>query len=141
MKNTKLPQPPEFHFAILRHITGEDIHWDLLLELPGRSGLATWQIRRDPDLWVHPECSETGTWFLARALPDHRRIYLDYQGPISGRRGHVTQVDGGKLVIFFLNETRLEVGLTGRHYALRLILRRAESGADVWELHAEKDAD
>jgi hypothetical protein len=28
-------------------------------------------------------------------LPDHRRVYLDYEGPISGGRGEVVRVEAG----------------------------------------------
>ena len=31
----------------------------------------------------------------ATALADHRVMYLDYQGPVSGNRGQVTQWDAG----------------------------------------------
>ena len=31
----------------------------------------------------------------ALQMPDHRRLYLDYEGPVSGGRGSVTRWDGG----------------------------------------------
>ena len=35
----------------------------------------------------------------AERLPDHRRRYLDYEGPISGNRGSVIRWDAGDYVL------------------------------------------
>ncbi|HYE21433.1 MAG TPA: hypothetical protein VEA69_23500 [Tepidisphaeraceae bacterium] len=36
----------------------------------------------------------------ATRLPNHRPIYLDYEGPVSGGRGRVTRVAGGRCLFF-----------------------------------------
>ncbi len=57
-------------FVLLEH-RWEGIHWDLMLERGGV--LCTWAI----DAPVVPEAD-----LPARALPDHRRIYLEFQGDL-----------------------------------------------------------
>ncbi|MDP7275841.1 MAG: DNA polymerase ligase N-terminal domain-containing protein [Planctomycetaceae bacterium] len=72
-------------FVILSHDRPFQ-HWDLLLEIDAGSPLLTWRILDDPG---------EGTGWRAEPLPDHRREYLDYEGPISGDRGTVTRWDAG----------------------------------------------
>ena len=59
-------------------------HWDLMLETEGM--LRTWQIHQQP---------VANQQLQATPLPDHRIDYLQYEGPVSGDRGHVSQWDGG----------------------------------------------
>lgn len=48
--------------------------------------LRTWALAEEP-------CA--GKMIDAELLPDHRREYLDYEGPISGDRGNVIRWDHG----------------------------------------------
>ena len=48
--------------------------------------LRTWALAKEPSL---------GQTCDAELLPDHRPHYLEYEGPVSGDRGHVTQWDRG----------------------------------------------
>jgi hypothetical protein len=70
------------------------VHWDLMLE----SGdvLHTWALAAEP---------APNLPIAAEQLPDHRLIYLDYEGPISGNRGTVTRWDAGRFEV--LSETPL----------------------------------
>jgi len=54
--------------------------------------LATWQVSDDPASLTAqaPENSAR-----AKRLADHRRAYLDYEGPVSGNRGQVKRHDRG----------------------------------------------
>jgi hypothetical protein len=70
-------------FALLEH-HWDGVHWDLLLDVGDT--LRTWAI----DVPIVP-----GRVLPARALGDHRRVYLDYEGAISGDRGWVRRVDQG----------------------------------------------
>ncbi len=63
-------------------------HWDFLIE--DGSGLASWRLSEFPA----PENRVPAT-----ALPVHRRLYLDYEGPVSGNRGMVTRRDAGYLCL------------------------------------------
>jgi hypothetical protein len=70
-------------FVILEH-DHPDLHWDLMLE--AGHVLQTWRLSSAPT----PGCVVAAT-----ALPDHRPIYLDYEGPVSGNRGTVCRWDAG----------------------------------------------
>ena len=70
-------------FVLLEHVWN-GVHWDFMLE--HGEVLRTWAI--DAPIVA-------GQDLPARALPDHRRIYLDYEGEISGNRGQVRRVDTG----------------------------------------------
>jgi hypothetical protein len=70
-------------FVILEH-DHPFRHWDLLLEA-GDVAL-TWRLLRPP-LPDEP--------IAAERLPDHRLMYLDYEGPVSGDRGTVNRVASG----------------------------------------------
>lgn len=77
-------------YVILHHCLPDgSCHWDLCLE-QGHT-LATWQLAAHPARLASGEIAE----ITARRIADHRLAYLDYQGPISGGRGHVTRVDRG----------------------------------------------
>lgn len=75
-------------FALLLHSLSDGDHLDLMIDLGG--ALATWQLAVEPAPW-DGGCRT----FVARRLPDHRRTYLDYEGPVSGDRGKVRRVEQG----------------------------------------------
>ncbi len=73
-------------FVILHHVGHDRPHWDFMLEED--ESLATWRLYHDP-LAVGKEGLE-----LFR-IGDHRKVYLDYEGPVSGDRGEVKRVCQG----------------------------------------------
>ena len=91
-----------FRFVVLEHQLPAESrrhsHWDLLLEQPPEWGgmLLTFDVSVPPAEWGKPT--------LVAKLADHRAHYLDYQGPISGNRGSVTQVLEG--TILWLEKTK-----------------------------------
>ena len=85
-------------FAVLHHAGGADgaggadaAHYDFLFDTTDTSSLVTFRL---PD-W--PLVS--ATTHPALKLRDHRRIYLTFEGQISGDRGHVSRVAEGELQI------------------------------------------
>ncbi|MBI3408409.1 MAG: hypothetical protein HY040_08635 [Planctomycetes bacterium] len=72
-------------FVILEHDHPE-LHWDFMLEMDGI--LKTWRLGSPPVI--------DGDAIAATPLPDHRLLYLDYEGPVSGGRGTVKRWDGGE---------------------------------------------
>lgn len=70
-------------FVILHH-DWPSPHWDLLLE--HGPVLKAWRLLAEPGV---------GRAVPAEANFDHRLLYLDYEGPISGARGTVTRWDAG----------------------------------------------
>ena len=84
---------------------GRGDHYDLMLSPPGAGQLWTWAITANPLCQPLPlECQ-------AERLPDHRRIYLDYQGPVSGDRGHVQQAAKGTCETVVWSEQQVKVRL------------------------------
>lgn len=71
-------------FVILTH-DHPFLHWDFLFE--AGSSLESWRLLDQPIL---------NRWLRAERLPDHRTIYLDYEGPVSGNRGLVQQYTCGE---------------------------------------------
>src|SRR5438552_222517 len=71
-------------FVVLEH-DHPVLHWDLMLEAGGV--LQTWRLAQPP--------LPSSAAIEATRLPDHRLMYLDYEGPISGNRGAVTRWDAG----------------------------------------------
>lgn len=70
-------------FVILAH-DWPTPHWDLLLE--AGSVLKAWRLLAEPGL---------GATVPAQPNYDHRLLYLDYEGPLSGDRGRVSRWDEG----------------------------------------------
>jgi hypothetical protein len=70
-------------FVILEH-DHPFLHWDLLLE--EECSARTWRLLRKPCL---------GEPIRAEQLPEHRLMYLDYEGPVSGSRGSVRRFLAG----------------------------------------------
>lgn len=70
---------------VVHHHTGYgEPHYDLMIDLGGE-GLATWRC----PAWPLP-----GGDGLQR-IDDHRRAYLDYEGPTASGRGSVRRVERG----------------------------------------------
>lgn len=72
-------------YVVLQHADVDEPHFDLMFEtLPG-SMLATWR----SEIWPIDRPTP-----LTR-LRDHRRLYLEYEGQLSGQRGTVYRVAEG----------------------------------------------
>jgi hypothetical protein len=107
-------------FVILTHETpataARPSHWDFMLEHEG--ALWTWCLQQSPDQ-AEPQPAER--------LPDHRAMYLDYEGPISGNRGSVTQWDRGSYeALTPFSETEVTVRLSGRKLVGLVTLTKTE---------------
>lgn len=77
----------EPRFVVLRHTMPGGDHYDLMFECDGV--LATW---RSPC-----PLSEIGAKPVRLTrIGDHRLAYLEYEGPLSGNRGHVERVERGR---------------------------------------------
>lgn len=92
--------------VVLRHTLPEGAaHLDWLIErADGVAGLITFRL----DVGV--ELSRPGG-MRAERIGDHRRDYLDYEGPVSGGRGRVDRVARYGVVELVETETRLMVVL------------------------------
>lgn len=111
-------------YVILHHQGIETPHFDLMIETVEGSALSTWRLDRWP-----PADGD-----LATPLPDHRRAYLDYQGPLSDNRGHVSRIAAGSCLILHNSPDQLTVQMDGK-FQLSLKkgspLKRGQEG--FWE--------
>jgi len=101
-------------FAILEH-DHPVLHWDFLLE--ESETLLTWRLSAPP---------ESGAVMDALEMFDHRRLYLDYEGPVSGDRGSVTRWDGGAFEWEVREVDRIAVRLCGARLSGVFRLERLE---------------
>ena len=89
---------------------GKPSHWDLMLERDG--ALMTWSLAELPANWRAPSGHDVIDMKAAR-LSDHRLAYLDYEGPVSGDRGHVKRIDRGNYEVVDESPEWLHVRLAG----------------------------
>lgn len=92
-------------YVILHHRLPASEHWDLLLEQ--EAALATWQLPRPPN-------GSDGHPLEAIRIFDHRKKYLDYEGPVSDNRGVVQRHDRGRYRMVDLSDGRWVVDLDGQ---------------------------
>jgi hypothetical protein len=120
-------------FVILRHETtaGSErpSHWDWMFQ--EGEALVTWAA----EVWP-----QAGQPVVARHLPDHRLAYLDYEGPVSGNRGHVVRVDRGQYRIADRSASSMPLTLIVRSERLSgtLLLSRDEA-EPRWRMVYEPD--
>ena len=88
-------------YVILEH-DGPEKHWDFMLETG--PVLLTWKLAAAPPASVS---------IPAEKSFDHRLMYLDYEGPISGDRGSVSRWDGGTFETLIEQENRRVIRLQG----------------------------
>ena len=88
-------------FAILDHDWPER-HWDFLLE--AGDVLRAWRLLEEPEI---------GKAIPAESNFDHRLIYLDYEGRLSGDRGSVLRWDAGSFEWLENEPERVMVKLAG----------------------------
>lgn len=100
--------------VLLRHdLPDGSHHFDWMLETDANGPLVTFRLDRD--------ISQDAGPFVAEPLGDHRRRYLDYEGPISGDRGSVTRIAEGRcdLVSRSNGELAIRISLGNRHQTIR----------------------
>jgi hypothetical protein len=116
-------------FVILEH-DHPTLHWDLMLQ--AGETLRTWRLARAP---VHP-----GEAIQATAIGDHRPVYLDYEGPVSGGRGKVFRWDHGTYTEeepgIVRSEKRVVIRVEGQRLRGLAILER-DSG-DQWTFRSSQ---
>lgn len=114
---------PMPRFVLLEHVWN-GVHWDFMLEWG--EVLRTWAI---------DEPIVAGKELAARALCDHRLVYLEYEGAISGGRGWVRRVDWGTYRVVAWSADRVRVEVFGNQLADELELRLVgdeSPGAPRW---------
>ena len=113
-------------FAVLEH-DHPTLHWDFLLEDGGV--LLTWRLSAPP---------APGPAVAAEKAFDHRLVYLDYEGPVSGGRGRVKRWDGGTFDWDVHEADRLTVRLAGGRLHGVFRLERRDDGMWVGSFTADQ---
>lgn len=108
-------------YVILHHIghPSKRDHYDWMLERDGR--LCTWIVDR-PDLAP------------GRAVQsfDHRLVYIEHEGPVSGDRGEVRRVASGTYEPIEWEERRIRIRLGAK--LLTLTTRQVPGEGAEWQL-------
>ena len=107
-------------FVVLEH-RWDGVHWDFLVEDGPR--LRTWAI---------DEPIVAGATLTARSLPPHRKVYLDYEGAISGDRGTVHRWDRGVAHVEVWDDRRVRLRVEGDQLV---------GVVDLWNEGGEADAE
>jgi hypothetical protein len=118
-------------------------HWDFMLESGGL--LRTWALPRLPIDWkaahertaaIDSACPPIagGSSVDAEQLPDHRLVYLDYEGPVSHSRGHVSRIEAGTFIANGERSANWQVTLVGNDVYGEVTLHRSTSDGDKWTL-------
>jgi DNA polymerase Ligase (LigD) len=107
-------------FVVLEH-DHPSLHWDLMLE--AGAALQTWRLQAPPAPGPAREVERS---------PDHRKLYLDYQGPVGGGRGQVARWDQGTFTWQAREEGLVVVSLAGQR--LRGLLRLEQLPDTSWHV-------
>ena len=99
-------------FVVLRHEGVPQPHFDLMIESTPGGKLLTWR----SDVWPIVEPTNL------KHLGDHRRDYLDYEGPLSGGRGHVKRVAAGTADMHRATDDELIADLAGISLHIRRLV-------------------
>ncbi|MGV3486933.1 MAG: hypothetical protein ACO1RT_21135 [Planctomycetaceae bacterium] len=89
---------------------GTNAHFDWMFD----HGQALWTWATD----ILADSATRGDWLgeattTAIRLPDHRRAYLTFEGPLSGDRGHVRRVESGSFEVLRADLDHYEFAVTG----------------------------
>lgn len=120
-------------FVLLKHSLPPEsprgTHWDFMLEMG--EALRTWALEDPP---------ESDREIAALPLANHRLEYLEYEGPVSGNRGHVERVDRGEYTLVADLPDRCEVVVRGAQLRGLIALWKA-SDDQRWCFVLRADAD
>lgn len=103
--------------------SGRPTHWDLMLE--DGEILLTWALQALP---------EHGSVAQVQMLPDHRPVYLTYEGPVSGNRGSVRRWDQGEFQWVQRNDHSLQIRVNGQRLDGEIRLTREQRSVASWRM-------
>jgi len=109
-------------FVILEH-NHPYVHWDFMFE-EGDS-LRSWRLLNEPAL---------DAWIEAERLPNHRKAYLDYEGPVSGDRGEVVRWKFGSCQVREFQNERICLTLNGSRWEVDMTLVRITADSEEWRV-------
>jgi hypothetical protein len=104
-------------------------HWDFMVEAGDK--LRSWRLAAAPG---------PGQVVPAEPAFDHRLLYLDYEGPVSGERGNVSRWDAGTFRDMREEDGRVTLCLDGERLRGIAVLARGPSGDWSFALEMERDS-
>lgn len=105
-------------FVIHHHVTVPE-HYDLMLE--AEETLHTWQLTTK-----NLTSLLSGRRIEAVKIHDHRKMYLEYEGPVSCDRGHVSLFDSGEYRLMKEKKHRTEYFFSGKKLTGRVVFTRED---------------
>ena len=111
-------------YVVLHHVGHGPPHFDLMLERDADGPLRTFRVAAWPVVGRQ----------AVVPLTDHRRVYLTFEGDVSGGRGRVWRVEGGSVAI-------ASDGGTTRFRFRALEVNGAVRAEDVFDLVLEVEED
>ena len=120
------PTRREVRFVVLRHcVSRNDVHFDLMVD--SGDAMATWRC---------PEAPETasGAAMTCEKLADHRRRYLEYEGPLSQNRGDVRRHDGGYCRLLAAGDGVWQIAFRGTRLRGEYELSSLDQDRRFWSL-------
>lgn len=126
-----MPDPRDEPSAVLLLHTLPDrsSHFDLMLAPDSAAPLLTFRLDADPFLSL-PSSAH------ADRLPEHRRAYLSYEGPLTDNRGSVARVRSGRAVIHASTPDLLRAEIDWGDGPVLLDAAPVEPASDRWILRA-----
>lgn len=110
-------------FVIQKHTRGDDVHWDLMLEIGDT--LQTYRLDKAPNKVLHHAVNATKIF-------DHPLKFLTYQGPVNKGQGNVCITESGTCQIIQAECDRIELVLSGKILKGKFILTHIEG--DKWQI-------
>src|SRR5207245_1191034 len=117
-------------FVILEH-DHPHLHWDFMLEVG--DVLWTWRLAMPPR-----GGAET---IPAERIDEHRKLYLDYEGPLSGARGAVKRWDAGDYEPIDMADAKVCVRLHGKRLTALATLEKTDAGGSLKQRRKSKTSE
>lgn len=113
-------------FVVLHHADRQGAHYDLMIDRGEH--LATWKSSQPPE-------EAQASPLTCQRIGDHRRMYLEYEGPVSGDRGTVRRHDSGSCEVRVQAVDRWHIQFHGERLIGDYELARMADGS--WELRPQ----
>jgi hypothetical protein len=118
-------------------------HWDLMLETG--DVLRTWALKKLPRDWEaahehtrskYPQCPllAADNAVAAEQLGEHRRDYLEFEGPVSGNRGAVIRIAAGSFDVQWETPLGWCLSLSSPTISGGVVLDAADDKQTSWTL-------
>lgn len=113
--------------AVLLHtLPSGESHFDWLIDQPAAEyehRLLSWRCAQNP---------AGGLDFRGELLPDHRAVYLDFEGSISGNRGYVQRIASGFVQSIMQGPNTLDLTIQWANSLVHYTGHREDQDRNQW---------